>query len=155
MTTTPFLATALFASLMASAPVGMVVATPEGRLLEVNPAFCAMLERDRQELLATDWQDLTHPADLAGDQELVQQMLSGELETFRRRKRYLKPDGRLLWGDAGAVLDGPSGRLRPSGDGGATGLFVAGLHAGFTKKQWINQSFAIHGLRGFISSMTC
>jgi hypothetical protein len=62
---------------------------------------------------------------------------------------------RLLWGDAGAVLDGPSGRLRPSGDGGATGLFVAGLHAGFTKKQWINQSFAIHGLRGFISSMTC
>ena len=87
------------AALMANAPVGMVVVTTEGRLLEVNPAFCAMLERDRQELLATDWQDLTHPADLAGDQELVQQMLSGELETFRRRKRYLKPDGRLLWGD--------------------------------------------------------
>jgi hypothetical protein len=55
----------------------------------------------------------------------------------------------------GAALDGPSGRLRPSGDGGATGLLVAGFHAGFTKQRWINQSFAIHGVRGFISSMTC
>ena len=87
------------AALMANAPVGMVVTTVEGRFLEVNPAFCAMLDRDRQELLATGWQELTHPADVEGDQELLQQILNGESETFRRRKRYIKSDGSLLWGD--------------------------------------------------------
>ena len=87
------------AAVMEIAPVGMAVASPEGRLVEVNPAFCSMLHRDRQELLASSWQEITYPADLETDQALVQQIIDGEIDTYRLRKRYFTPDGTIVWTD--------------------------------------------------------
>lgn len=87
------------AAVMASSPVGLVLATPQGRFVEVNPAFCAMLDRSRDELLAATWQEITHPADLETDLDLVQQVINGQINTYRRRKRHLKPDGSVIWSD--------------------------------------------------------
>ncbi|QPN64070.1 PAS domain S-box protein [Synechococcus sp. CBW1004] len=87
------------AAVTANAPVGMVLTTADGRFVEVNPAFCAMLGLNRQQLLASTWQKITYPADLDDDLALVQQILKGERNTYRRRKRFLHADGHVICGD--------------------------------------------------------
>ncbi|MFN8146262.1 MAG: PAS domain S-box protein [Candidatus Nanopelagicales bacterium] len=53
-----------FRLVMAAAPAGMAVAGLDRRLLVVNPALCALLERDEEWLLAHTTLDVVHPDDL-------------------------------------------------------------------------------------------
>ncbi|MBF0271593.1 MAG: PAS domain S-box protein [Magnetococcales bacterium] len=76
---------------------GMVLASPEGRFLKVNPAFCAIIGYDEEALLAIDFQSITHPDDLEADLAFVRQLLAGNLDTFQMEKRYIHRDGHLVW----------------------------------------------------------
>ena len=76
---------------------GMALVAPNGRLLKVNAALCAMTGYTEQELLALDCQTITHPDDLDADLELVAQMLAGEIPSYQLEKRYLRKDGQLMW----------------------------------------------------------
>ncbi len=78
------------------APIGMALVSPEGRWLKVNHATCQILGREREELLALTFQDVTHPDDLESDLGHVRRMLAGEIETYQLEKRYLHPRGRLV-----------------------------------------------------------
>ncbi len=84
---------------MSHSAIGMAIVAPDGRLLEVNPALCAMLGRDESDLLVASWQELTHPDDLDADEALVAAVIAGERDTYRLLKRYLRPDGSVVWGD--------------------------------------------------------
>ncbi|MEI6621988.1 MAG: PAS domain S-box protein [Actinomycetes bacterium] len=79
--------------------VGMTIVSPEGRFLEVNPALCEILGRGEAELLAATWQELTHPDDLAVDEGLVTDVIAGRRDSYRLSKRFLKPNGTIVWGD--------------------------------------------------------
>ncbi|SDF68023.1 PAS domain S-box-containing protein/diguanylate cyclase (GGDEF) domain-containing protein [Blastococcus fimeti] len=48
-------------SAFANAPVGLALTTPDGVLVDVNPAFCTLLERTHEELCGTSLLDLIHP----------------------------------------------------------------------------------------------
>ncbi len=61
----------LFGSAFNFAPVGMAIVALDGRLLQVNQAFCRMLGYTEEELRATDVRRITHPDDIAGDDALV------------------------------------------------------------------------------------
>ena len=76
-----------------AAAVGMALVAPEGRILKVNSALCAMLGRDEADLLTSDFQSLTHPADLDADLALVRRALDGEIDTYQMEKRYVHRDG--------------------------------------------------------------
>ena len=91
------LADSRFAAAFQSASIGMALVAPDGRFLEVNPALCRFLARDAQALLASSFQALTHPDDLASSLEYLQRALSGTIETFQQSKRYLLPDGGIVW----------------------------------------------------------
>jgi PAS domain S-box-containing protein len=91
------LANSRFAAAFESASIGMALVAPDGRFLEVNPALCRFLARDAQALLASSFQALTHPDDLASSLEYLQRALSGKIETFQQSKRYLLPDGGIVW----------------------------------------------------------
>ena len=84
---------------MTNTAVGMCIVSPEGRIMLTNPALCEMLDRDEQQLLAATWQELTHPDDLDGDLALVGDVLAGRRDTYRLRKRFLRPNGDVVWGD--------------------------------------------------------
>ncbi len=84
---------------MLHAAVGMAIVAPNGGFLEVNPALCQMLGRSDQELMSATWQALTHPEDLGVDQVLVSDVLAGRRDSYRLLKRYLRPDGAVVWGD--------------------------------------------------------
>lgn len=84
---------------MENATIGVTLESPEGRFLLVNPALCQILGRDAKTLMAMTWQDVTHPDDVAVGEGLIADLAAGKIPSFRVRKRYLTPDGSVLWGD--------------------------------------------------------
>jgi PAS domain S-box-containing protein len=69
----------------------------DGRWLEVNQRVCEMTGYSRDELLATDWQTITHPDDLPENLDVLTKFLSGELQSFTHEKRYIRKDGVTIW----------------------------------------------------------
>jgi PAS domain S-box-containing protein len=76
----------------------MAIVSPTGRWLRVNPALCGMLGYSPEQLLAGQFQDITHPDDLAMDLANVQLLLDDKIRTYKMEKRYLGRSGRLVWG---------------------------------------------------------
>ena len=87
---------ALLDSAFESAAIGMSLVAPDGRWLRVNRSLTAFLGYSPAELLATDFQTLTHPDDLDADLALVRQVLAGEVRAYHMEKRYFHKDGRTL-----------------------------------------------------------
>ncbi|MEH6434991.1 PAS domain S-box protein [Massilia sp. DD77] len=87
----------LFSAAFSHSQVGMALVGLRGHWLEVNPSLCRILGYSRGELLATTFQELTHPEDLDGDLSLMHRVLGGELDTYTMEKRYRRVDGRVVW----------------------------------------------------------
>jgi diguanylate cyclase (GGDEF)-like protein/PAS domain S-box-containing protein len=90
-------AQATFELSFAAAPIGMALVGVDGRWLKVNDALCALLGRDEATLLSGTFQDITHPEDVEVDLGLVREVLDGVRSGYRMEKRYLRPDGTVVW----------------------------------------------------------
>jgi diguanylate cyclase (GGDEF)-like protein/PAS domain S-box-containing protein len=86
----------LFESAFRDAAIGMALVSLDGRFVKVNDALCSLLGYPRQSLLATDFQALTHPDDLARDLALLRQLVEGLIPSYHMEKRYLHADGRVV-----------------------------------------------------------
>ncbi len=80
-----------------NALIGMALVLPDGHWLKVNKALCDMLGYTESEMLAMDFQTITHPDDLDADLEKLKLMLDGTMQTFEKEKRYLTKDGEIIW----------------------------------------------------------
>lgn len=80
------------------APIGMTIATLDGKFVRVNQALCDTLGYTSQELLHQNWSDLTYPEDLATFLALEQELCQGKVSDFQTEHRYLAKDGRLVYG---------------------------------------------------------
>jgi diguanylate cyclase (GGDEF)-like protein/PAS domain S-box-containing protein len=102
-----------FRTAMKHSAIGMMLISPAGKFLEVNPALCDLLGRDEHTLRHTTWQNLTHPGDLNKDVGLVDDVLAGRTESYRLLKRYLRPDKSVVWGDLSvSCVRDEEGRVR-------------------------------------------
>jgi PAS domain S-box-containing protein len=79
------------------APIGKALVRPDGRFIKVNPALCQMLGYTEAELLANDFQSITHPDDLEADLANLRALLDGRIVSYQMEKRYYHRDGRLIW----------------------------------------------------------
>ena len=86
-----------FRATFEQAAVGMAQATVEGKFLLVNQKLCEILGYSREELVEKRFQEITWSGDLASEEELVRQLLAGEIENFSLEKRYIRNDGELVW----------------------------------------------------------
>ena len=86
-----------FRSSMEYAAIGMALVAPDGRWLRVNRALCKIVGYCEAELLATNFQSITHPDDLEEDLNCVRRMLAGEIDTYELEKRYIHKDGHPVW----------------------------------------------------------
>jgi len=86
-----------FRSAMQFSAIGMALVALNGHWLEVNQAICDIVGYSKDELLATDFQSITHPDDLAGDLAFVGQLIAGERQSFQMEKRYIHKQGHLVW----------------------------------------------------------
>ncbi|MGZ9812608.1 sensor domain-containing protein [Pseudoroseicyclus sp. H15] len=78
--------------------VGMAIVGPDGSFMDANPALTRMLGYTREEILATDFQHLTHPDDLTGDLDLLQKLIDGTADAYNYEKRYITSSGNIVWG---------------------------------------------------------
>ncbi|MHB8723449.1 MAG: PAS domain-containing protein [Steroidobacteraceae bacterium] len=79
------------------AAIGMALVASDGRWLRVNRSLCRIVGYTAEELLATDFQSITHPEDLGTDVERMRQMLDGTLSHYDIEKRYVHKHGHIVW----------------------------------------------------------
>lgn len=77
--------------------IGIAELDLEGRFTLVNDQFCFIAGRKRDDLLQRHIRDITHPEDL--DLAVVSRQAILEGQSVRRviEKRYVRPDGTLVW----------------------------------------------------------
>jgi PAS domain S-box-containing protein len=79
-----------------AAAQGMAILSLAGRWLRVNAALCRIVGYSEAELLAMDFQALTHPDDLAHDLAVIRAMLAGEAGSRQFEKRYIHQSGKVV-----------------------------------------------------------
>ncbi|HXF49700.1 MAG TPA: response regulator [Verrucomicrobiae bacterium] len=87
-----------FRSIFENASAGMVTVSPEGRFLQVNPAFCKWLGYSEKELLQMALFDVTHPDDFDKSRVALREVTVRGKSTVELEKRYVRRDGQLVWG---------------------------------------------------------
>jgi diguanylate cyclase (GGDEF)-like protein/PAS domain S-box-containing protein len=72
---------------------GMALAASDGRWIKVNRSLCEMVGYPEQELLAADFQSITHKDDLGPMLTQVEKLLDDKISTFQMEQRYLHKQG--------------------------------------------------------------
>jgi PAS domain S-box-containing protein len=87
-----------FSACFEHANVGLSIADLEGRLLEVNAAFCSLTGYTESELLETFYaKRLIHSPDLKLEQEKMSALIAGEIPAFVIEERFVKRDRAIIW----------------------------------------------------------
>lgn len=86
-----------FSDIFEQAAVGMCYTNSEGKFLKVNKTFCAITGYNMEEVLNMDFKEITYKEDLAEDIELFNKACSGEVNTYKLEKRYIKKDSSIVW----------------------------------------------------------
>jgi PAS domain S-box-containing protein len=87
----------LFGNAFRHSPHGMAFVSLEGSWLRANKSLCDLLGYSEEELRKTNFQTVTHPEDVAEDLTNLARLVSGEISTYNRVKRYYRKDSRLIW----------------------------------------------------------
>ncbi|HEV2906929.1 MAG TPA: EAL domain-containing protein [Actinomycetota bacterium] len=86
-----------FHSAFDHAPIGMNLLDLEGRFVQVNRAFSAMIGYEQEELLGKTCQSITHPEDLEKDLKDMRRMAAGEIDHYQVEKRFVHSAGHPVW----------------------------------------------------------
>jgi diguanylate cyclase (GGDEF)-like protein/PAS domain S-box-containing protein len=87
----------LFHSAFDHAAIGMAIVSANGRLVQVNRSLCEILGYSEAELLATNFQQITHPDDLGNVLSSIKDLLRGRAAAFHVEKRFLHKQGHPVW----------------------------------------------------------
>ena len=93
-----------FSAAFAQAPVGMVLTTPDGHIVEANQAYLDMLGYSREELLTRDSSSFTYPADIEPTRRFYRSFQTEGIHTNLIEKRYIRKNGDIVWARASATM---------------------------------------------------
>lgn len=77
--------------------VGTAITSMSKGWVDVNEETCRILGYSREELFLCTWAELTHPGDLAADEEQFQRMLRREIDGYELEKRFIRKDGTIVY----------------------------------------------------------
>lgn len=99
--------TAKYTTLFRSASIPKALFIPDKRIIEVNSAFCKWVGYHEKELLKIPIEKLMHKDDRSMEDAYAKDIIRGELEVFRKEKRFVRKNGQIVWGmfNVAAVLD--------------------------------------------------
>lgn len=87
-----------FQIMFENAPVGIgLFDYPCGAPTQANEKLAEILGYTKEELGSVDWDKITHPDDIAPYKAAVEKLLFGEIENLTMVKRYIKPDGSIVY----------------------------------------------------------
>ncbi|WP_234571583.1 sensor histidine kinase [Rhodohalobacter sp. 614A] len=87
-----------FESTFEYAPVGIAHHKPNENWILVNRSLCNLLGYKKEELLSLRFSDFIHADDLERGRELDQELIAGELSSYKTEKRYKRKDGSYFIG---------------------------------------------------------
>ncbi|HQN28230.1 MAG TPA: EAL domain-containing protein, partial [Mesotoga sp.] len=64
---------------------------------QINSMFEQIAGRTKEEMIELGWANITHPEDLEKDLEYYRKLKSGEIESYAMEKRFVRPDGSIVW----------------------------------------------------------
>jgi diguanylate cyclase (GGDEF)-like protein/PAS domain S-box-containing protein len=97
-------AEARFRDLFTSAPIGMFLVDEGGLIAQMNPGGADLLGRPIADIVGHRVAEFTHPDDIAVSAEHLAALVRGDVEHYRLEKRYLRPDGEIVWAQLDATL---------------------------------------------------
>ncbi len=96
---------ALFKAVFTEAPLGIcLLDAGTGLYLRANPMLAKIVGRAPEELAGVDWRAITHPDDVQAQLEYLNKLSSGSGRVASMEKRYLRPDGSIVWAKLTATL---------------------------------------------------
>jgi PAS domain S-box-containing protein len=95
---------ARFRALFNDAPVGIGLVDPAGHVTLSNPALQGILGRDAATRARQGFAEFTHPDDAASDLAQYRALWAGDIHSYQLEKRYLRPDGAIVWGHLTVAL---------------------------------------------------
>ncbi|MCB2189148.1 MAG: PAS domain S-box protein [Deltaproteobacteria bacterium] len=102
---------ARFRAIFEEATVAICQVDLDGHFLRVNHSAQEFFGFGAKELAQMNFRQVTHPDDLAADLTQMERLLRGEADSYSLEKRYLRKDGRVVWGLLhGAVVRDGLGR---------------------------------------------
>jgi PAS domain S-box-containing protein len=99
-----------FRSLFESAPFGLALHDAKGHFISTNRAYQEMLGYSGEELKRLGVKGVTHPEDIPEGQRLFSELAASQRNVYRRKKRYLRRDGRVSLEVVDVGLEGERGR---------------------------------------------
>lgn len=96
-----------FESTFEFAPVGIAHHKPNENWILVNRSLCSLLGYSKKELLSLNFEDFIHPNDLERGRKLDQDIINGEISSYKTEKKYRRKDGTYFIGQVtkSAVYD--------------------------------------------------
>lgn len=79
------------------AAAGMALTDLDGRFQQTNPAYNEIVGRTERELAAENILSVTHAEDRDACQVQLARLLAGEVSSFVKEKRYMRPGGDCVW----------------------------------------------------------
>jgi PAS domain S-box-containing protein len=86
-----------FRSTFEQAAVGIGHIAPEGHWLRANQKLAEITGYSPEELGKLSYQQITHPDDLAADEEQAERLAAGQIDYYVMEKRYIRKDGSPVW----------------------------------------------------------
>jgi len=86
-----------FRSTFEQAAVGIGHIAPEGHWLRANQKLAEITGYSPEELGKVTYKQITHPEDLAADEEQTNKLAAGEIDHYVIEKRYIRKNGSPVW----------------------------------------------------------
>jgi PAS domain S-box-containing protein len=89
----------VFRIIFDQSPVGSVMVGMDKRFIRCNAAFCHFLGYTEEELIGKTISEITYPEDADIGMSELKKLVSQEIQNAGFRKRYLRKDGKVVWGE--------------------------------------------------------
>jgi PAS domain S-box-containing protein len=87
-----------FRAIFEDSPIGIaLINSLNGKIAEVNNKFASIAGRTSEEMMTIDWMSITHPDDVQEDLDNMARLNTGQIKGFNMHKRYIKPNGEVVW----------------------------------------------------------
>ncbi len=88
----------LFRAMFDQTVVGVALTcSATGKLLRVNNKYCEITGYTAEQLKKNIFQKISHPDDLELDLTKMQELRDGKTNSYSIEKRYIRPDGAIVW----------------------------------------------------------
>lgn len=86
-----------FRGIFENAATGIAIKSLDGRILQCNPAYEAVLGYRESELRALSYLDVVHPQDREANVAEVARLINGDTPSFEVISRYVRKSGEIVW----------------------------------------------------------